>query len=353
MSNQKKAVKDNVWHRSPDVVKKFVDSTAAYRFLCEEVESIMRHLCVKLEIQPASISSRTKELSSFVEKIERKAYSKPFEENTDFAGVRVVCLLQNDVDRLAEKIQSAFTVTDSEDKRSLLELNSFGYLAKHFIVELTEATSGERCRALSSLKCELQIRTVLQDAWAVLQHSLIYKSENAAPEEVQRNISRLAALMEIGDYTYAQLVQTIEQRRLFLESQAKTDGLGRVDLFIDSLHTYLKFFDIVAFNDYSPKTRDEQYERGQVERLLGLIQMSNKKSGTPIKKLNDLNKIVLDERVQVESLIEKLGHSVSDFPACHFVVLALALSNDDFFAGVNIPDEWRDAVNDSKNHRKS
>ena len=54
-------------------------------------------------------------------------------------------------------------------------------------------------KAFEGLKCEIQIRSVLQHAWAEIEHDLGYKSELTIPKEVRRSFSRLAGLLELGD----------------------------------------------------------------------------------------------------------------------------------------------------------
>jgi hypothetical protein len=43
------------------------------------------------------------------------------------------------------------------------------------------------------------VRTVLQHSWALISHALDYKTPQEAPLNARRQLSRLAALMEVGD----------------------------------------------------------------------------------------------------------------------------------------------------------
>ena len=65
--------------------------------------------------------------------------------------------------------------------------------------------------AFEGLKCEIQIRSVLQHAWAEIEHDLGYKSEIAIPKGIRRNFSRLAGLLEIADKEFQEI-------RSFLQS---------------------------------------------------------------------------------------------------------------------------------------
>ncbi len=78
-----------------------------------------------------TVEGRLKSFDSFVEKIERKKYSKPFEENQDFIGIRIILYYLYDIKVIQEIIESEFELQESFDKESELEVNEFGYRSKH------------------------------------------------------------------------------------------------------------------------------------------------------------------------------------------------------------------------------
>ncbi len=49
------------------------------------------------------------------------------------------------------------------------------------------------------MRCEIQIRSILQHAWAEIEHDLGYKSNITVPAEIRRDFSRLAGLLEIAE----------------------------------------------------------------------------------------------------------------------------------------------------------
>jgi ppGpp synthetase/RelA/SpoT-type nucleotidyltranferase len=85
-----------------------------------------------------SVTSRTKSLESFVEKIERKGYSNPGKEMTDLCGIRIITFIEADVARVGDVIRKAFKVHEhlSLDKSTELESDRLGYRSVHFICDL-------------------------------------------------------------------------------------------------------------------------------------------------------------------------------------------------------------------------
>ena len=94
------------------------------------------------------------------------------------AGVRIVCYLPQDILPIQNIVESLFDVDrdNSMNKADLLNSNKVGYLSVHYIVSLKEEfLSGEQ-RKYKGMKCEIQLRTVLQDAWSQVFHDRQYKS---------------------------------------------------------------------------------------------------------------------------------------------------------------------------------
>jgi ppGpp synthetase/RelA/SpoT-type nucleotidyltranferase len=69
------------------------------------------------------------------------------------------------------------------------------------------------------LKIELQIRTVIQDAWSILDHKIKYK--NSIPQNLKRRINRLSALFEIADDEFLNIQKEISQLERKINSRLK------------------------------------------------------------------------------------------------------------------------------------
>ena len=83
-----------------------------------------------------------------------------------------------------------------------------GYHGHHCIVSLSPDFLGPRYDDLRHLRCEIQIRTVLQDSWAQLSHNLVYKSENSTSPNVHRQLNNVSSLLEIAQSVFDGIRQT-------------------------------------------------------------------------------------------------------------------------------------------------
>ena len=147
----------------------------SYEKLVEEVKYVLREGLGRSDVRVADVSGRAKTPGSFKEKLQRKCYRNPLKEITDLAGVRVACYYESDLTTVSDIVRSTFNVHEHVDKTDDLGVDKMGYHGAHFVVTLGDRYSGARYNGITDLRCEIQVRTVLQDAWALISHHLIYK----------------------------------------------------------------------------------------------------------------------------------------------------------------------------------
>lgn len=180
-----------------------------YQNFTSEIEHQLKKLLDAEGIIYNAVTSRLKDRESLSKKIDRKKDKYSALDNlTDIAGVRVITYYAEDVDKVAEIVEREFEVDrkNSIDKRKSLEPDRFGYCSVHYVVEMSqERIKLRENQAFRGLKCEIQIRSVLQHAWAEIEHDLGYKSEIAIPKGIRRNFSRLAGLLEIADKEFQEI----------------------------------------------------------------------------------------------------------------------------------------------------
>ena len=190
---------DDLWRRHFDVVKWFVKVRPSYRQLASEISYALEKRLSIAGIEFSSVSYRAKTLESLLRKLERNDYEYPNSEIHDLAGVRVVHLYRSDFERIREVLEKEFTVIEVVDKVEELGASHFGYSAVHFVVHLGKHSSGPRYDDLRQLRCEIQVRTALQDAWALISHHLVYKREEDIPGPLRRKLNSLSGLFETAD----------------------------------------------------------------------------------------------------------------------------------------------------------
>jgi len=162
-------------------------------------EELSNIVSLKLsEIVPNSIHSikfRVKDFTSFYEKISRKGYDNPFVQCTDIVGSRVILLFKSQIDELLAKIDGEFKILEQVRKHE--NVDTFSYGSIHLICKLKKPKKNlDFC-------FEIQIRTILQEAWAEIEHYLNYKHIGVDGQQL-RKINALSALMEIADEQFQQ-----------------------------------------------------------------------------------------------------------------------------------------------------
>ncbi|MEK4086296.1 GTP pyrophosphokinase [Psychrobacillus sp. FSL K6-1415] len=187
-----------------DLVNAYEKQRPKYIDFTERIVHLLKELLNNDDIIIHNIEGRAKETKSFRKKIIRKTnkYTNPLNEITDLSGIRVITYYQDDVDIVERLIKKEFIVDkkNSLDKGELLKTNEFGYRSVHYILSLSE----ERLKLpewskYREFKFEVQIRTVLQHAWASISHSIQYKHEEDVPGDLKRKLFRLAGIFELAD----------------------------------------------------------------------------------------------------------------------------------------------------------
>ncbi len=147
-----------------------------YRSLLPRFEEVRKtvHRTIKQTLDDAgllvaAIESRVKTESSLEGKLELKGSKyQSLKDLTDILGLRVITFYIDDVDKVASALERLFVIDwdNSIDKRKAHEIDSFGYLSLHYICSLPDFP----------YRFEVQMRTLLQHAWANMNHDTGYKS---------------------------------------------------------------------------------------------------------------------------------------------------------------------------------
>jgi ppGpp synthetase/RelA/SpoT-type nucleotidyltranferase len=174
------------------------------------------------------VAARAKTLESVREKLRRKDYSRPASQMTDLIGVRVITYYRDAVDPVVARLKQALEINNkqSTDKRLSLGLRDFGYRSVHLIARLKRPHPLTPAHTLlSSRWFEVQVRSILEHAWAEIEHEIIYKSGVFQPDETKRLFAALAGTMELLDNEFLAL----RGKRDDLIEHYKTQYHGNVD----------------------------------------------------------------------------------------------------------------------------
>ncbi|MGC4367043.1 GTP pyrophosphokinase [Hydrogenophaga sp. R2] len=157
---------------------------------------------------------RVKDKQSAINKQNLKQYADPKEQMTDLVGARFVVLLKLDLE-VVEKVLIEYPGwTRSKDRDPLGEQRDkpkhFDYQSVHYVVRAADDMVVDGVHVPAGMPCEVQIRTLLQHAYAELVHDKFYKGVGHIPPSADRLVARSMALMESTDDMFVQAVRELE-----------------------------------------------------------------------------------------------------------------------------------------------
>ena len=213
---------DFIAHRAYAVAK-YKEIRPLYQDFADIAKSILADILGAANIKYSSIEARAKEINKFGDKASKPSgldstkpkYLNPLEDITDMAGVRVITFLPQTVEDVCSLIKREFTVWERDDKaEKLISEGKFGYQSIHFLVKMhPDRTELPEYRRYKDLILEIQVRTILQHAWAEMEHDIQYKSTMEIPALFQRRFVALAGLLEIADREFQMLQDENERMR--------------------------------------------------------------------------------------------------------------------------------------------
>jgi putative GTP pyrophosphokinase len=203
---------------------------------------------------PPTVKTRLKDFDSYFAKYIRLLHSGPRQDEqpkiTDLIGIRIVCPFLEEIDIAGSILNRLFKVVELEKKGSNYSFKEFGYESTHILVEIPEEYS-EKYGDCGCDVAEIQIRTILQEAWAEVEHELIYKAEfTPFDEPMKRKLAAINANLSLADiifqeirthqrqlndefgkrrYSFFKKIEDATDSLLFLPSEAQQAGAERID----------------------------------------------------------------------------------------------------------------------------
>ncbi|MBW4525377.1 MAG: hypothetical protein KME18_09320 [Phormidium tanganyikae FI6-MK23] len=216
--------------------QRYESERPTYEKLADFVQKKLKQQLLQDSIS-CMFEARAKEVESFLRKALLKSYPSPFDQIKDKAGVRIIVTYPDDIDRVKEVIAQSFLVQHIEDKSIKLGNNQLGYLGIHYEVCLPKSLNENVQESFEGKVCEIQLHTRAQNLWARISHELLYKSSHDIPVEIQRNIYRLLALVELFD-------REIKDARCAIQEEANQPDVKM----LERLEKHFYSFTTASFN---------------------------------------------------------------------------------------------------------
>jgi putative GTP pyrophosphokinase len=212
----------------------YISNQNTYKKLALKVENIVKEI---LDINEASyhiVTCRAKDIDSFKKKIAKEKYDDPINQITDLAGIRVITYVEDEVEQVCKLIEGIFNIDKdrSLDKSTELGVDKVGYKSVHYVAMLKQdRLKLPEYQAFKNKYFEIQVRTILQHAWAEIEHDRNYKFSGKLPIEIQRRFKLLAGSLEISDREFNNISKEIDKVSKEIELGTKE---GKLDFEVNS-----------------------------------------------------------------------------------------------------------------------
>lgn len=191
-------------------VEKYQKIRPAYVEFCGLLERALKGAAGELAPE-AIVQTRAKTVPSVAGKIIRQRV--PVDELTDLCGGRVIAHTPEEVVAVSRFIEDTFSIDrkNSQDVSERLGASEFGYRSVHYILSFPSQSFNahgvklEIPESVGPLKGEVQVRTLLEHAWADFSHDRFYKNSFEVPDRWKRELAVIAASLESADRSFSRI----------------------------------------------------------------------------------------------------------------------------------------------------
>ncbi len=266
------------------ILDEYRDRLPVLNTIKEVVLDMLRRTLKDNNMVVTAIEGRVKTEKSLAGKLELKGNKyHTLDDITDIVGLRIITFFSDEVDIISALVEKMFDIDwdNSVDKRKMLEIDRFGYMSLHYICRIPPSMcSDPAVPELNQIRFEIQMRSTLQHVWANMQHDMGYKSDVEIPVEYQRNMSRLAGMLELADEQFSRIRKEIIDYRRNVQSLVASGNFDEVPLNGDTFRSYceLKPFQRLA-DKIATINQAEMYEDSLMPYYNVLIHMNMKTIG--------------------------------------------------------------------------
>ena len=261
------------------IMREYRDNLSWFKESSRKVYSLLKKTLDDAGLSVAALEYRVKEEDSLEGKLEIKGGKyQSLKDITDIIGLRVITFYIDDVDKVASAVERVFEVDweNSVDKRKALEIDSFGYLSLHYVCRVPD----------SEYRMEIQMRTVLQHAWANMNHDTGYKSGVEIPPRYLRDLSRLAGMLELVDDEFSRIRTELTDYRRKVRALVASGNLEDVPLDGDTFRSFLEMNPFNALNKRIASVNQAEIREVSLMPFLPLFK------GIGCKTLGDISKLI-------------------------------------------------------------
>jgi hypothetical protein len=157
-----------------------------------------------------------------------------------------------------------FEVISKDDHVDGGPVDTFGYMSVHYICRLGNKHAGARYSGLTEQVFEIQIRTIVMDAWANVSHQLAYKGESSIPESLRRDFHALSGLFYVADQHFELFSKQAQAAQASAKEAIEANVAQDLGVNLESVSALLR--DLYPERERSPRIAIAEF----VEELIAL-----------------------------------------------------------------------------------
>jgi len=186
------------------ILSDYEKHSEARHLIVNEVREQVETALETLETNPV-ISGRIKNFTSYFNKYLRLLKNGEIDPKiTDLMGIRIICPFIEDLAVTEELINRYFKVLE-RDIKGHYTFKEFGYESTHLLIKIPKSMI-DKYGYPGTDTVEVQIRTILQDAWAEVEHELVYKADlNPFDEPMKRKLAAVNASLSLADIIFQEI----------------------------------------------------------------------------------------------------------------------------------------------------